>query len=236
MARPAAQPGRRDVHACPGTSFSEANGSDTPRTPVSIEAILFDLGGVILRTEHQAPREHLAERLDLSYEDLVRLVFESESARKASLGMIPAQKHWENVAARLSRPASEIGRIRDEFFGGDILDRELLALIRSLRPARRTGLISNAWLDLRDYVVKNRFADAFDSIIISAEVGLLKPDPQIFALALRQLGATPQQAVLVDDTLANVEAANNLGMRGLLFQSPQQAQRDLENIIQSTPR
>jgi len=203
---------------------------------VSIEAILFDLGGVILRTEHQAPREHLAERLDLSYEDLVRLVFESESARKASLGMIPAQKHWENVAARLSRPASEIGRIRDEFFGGDILDRELLALIRSLRPARRTGLISNAWLDLRDYVVKNRFADAFDSIIISAEVGLLKPDPQIFALALRQLGATPQQAVLVDDTLANVEAANNLGMRGLLFQSPQQAQRDLENIIQSTPR
>jgi epoxide hydrolase-like predicted phosphatase len=198
---------------------------------VSIEAVIFDLGGVILRTEHQAPREHLAERLGLSYEDLVRLVFESESARQASLGMVTAQQHWETLAARLGRPASEIGPMRDAFFGGDVLDRDLLIMIRSLRPGRRTGLLSNAWLDLRDYLTMNKLADAFDAIIISAEVGLLKPDRQIFDLALGQLGVTPERAVLVDDTLANVEAARRLGMSGIHFRDPGQMRLELAPLL-----
>jgi len=198
---------------------------------VGIDIVFFDLGGVILRTEHQAPREHLAERLGLSYEDLVRLVFESESARQASLGMVTAQQHWETVAARLGQPPSEIGRVREEFFGGDVLDRDLFDLILSLRPGRRTGLLSNAWLDLRDYVTKNKLADAFDAVIISAEVGLLKPQRQIFDLALRQLGVTPERAVLVDDTLLNVEAARGLGISGIHFRDPAQMRLELARLL-----
>jgi len=198
---------------------------------VSIEAVFFDLGGVILRTEHQAPREHLAERLDLSYEDLVRIVFESESARQASLGRITTPQHWGAVAARLGRPASEIASLRDEFFAGDVLDLELLDFIRSLRPNHRTGLISNGWSDLRDYVIRNKFDDGFDVLVISAEVGLLKPDPQIYELALRKLDAEPGRSVLVDDTAKNVEGARALGMSGVLFRTPSQMRRDLESVL-----
>jgi putative hydrolase of the HAD superfamily len=198
---------------------------------VSIEAVFFDLGGVILRTEHQAPREHLAERLDLSYEDLIRLVFESESARQASLGKITTPEHWEAVAARLGRPASEIASLRDEFFAGDVLDLELLDFIRSLRPNHRTGLISNGWSDLRDYVIRNKFGDAFDALVISAEAGLLKPDPRIYELALRKLDAEPGRSVLVDDTAKNVEGARALGMSGVLFRTPSQMRLDLESIL-----
>ena len=137
---------------------------------MGIDIVFFDLGGVILRTEYQAPREHLAERLNVSYEDLVQVVFEGDSARRASLGQITAQMHWEAVAGRLGRPLAEAPAIREEFFGGDVLDRELLDLVRTLRPGRRTGLISNAWADTRDYIVHNRFDDAFDLLVISAEV------------------------------------------------------------------
>ena len=196
-----------------------------------IDTLFFDLGGVILRTEHQAPREHLAERLNLSYEDLVSMVFESDTARKASLGQITTQQHWEAIAARLGRPTSEINSLRDEFFGGDVLDRELLDFIRGLRPTRRTGMISNGWPDLRDYVVRNRFDDAFDALVISAEVGLLKPDRRIYELALRQLGGAPGQAVLIDDTPANVEAARALGMRGITFKDTSQARSELQEIL-----
>ncbi|MFH1185318.1 MAG: HAD family phosphatase [Chloroflexota bacterium] len=196
-----------------------------------IEAVFFDLGGVILRTEHQAPREHLAERLNLSYEDLARIVFESDSARQASLGQLSTQQHWEVVAARLGRPAAEIDNLRHEFFGGDVLDRELLDFIRSLRPTRRTGLISNGWADLREYVAMNKFDDAFDALVISAEVGLLKPEPQIYELALRKLGAAPGQSVLVDDSLSNVQAANALGMVGILFRNPDQMRLDLTHVL-----
>ena len=201
------------------------------RDLVAIEAVFFDLGGVILRTEHQAPREHLAERLNLSYEDLVRVVFESNSARQASLGQLSTQQHWEVVAARLGRPAAEIDSLRHEFFAGDLLDLELLDFIRSLRPTRRTGLISNGWADLREYVVKNKFDDAFDALVISAEVGLLKPEPEMYELALRKLGAAPGQSVLVDDSLPNVEAATSLGMFGILFGDPDQMRLDLTHVL-----
>jgi len=186
---------------------------------------------VILRTEYQAPREHLAERLNLSYEDLVHIVFESETARRAALGEITEDQHWQSVAAKLGRSDTQIGGLRDEFFGGDVLDRGLLDFIRGLRRARRTGLLSNGWLDLRKYLVKNRIQDAFDSIVISAEVGMLKPDPRVYQLALKELNAGPKEAVFVDDTPANVQAAAELGMCGVLFTSAEQTRREVEKAL-----
>ena len=198
---------------------------------MDIEAVFFDLGGVILRTEYQAPREYLAERLGLSYEELVKLVFASESARQASLGRITAAQHWVSVATRVGRPATEIAALRDEFFAGDILDRGLLDLIRSLKPRRKTGLVSNAWLDLRDYIVGNGFQDVFDSIIISAEVGVLKPDAGIYKLALDSVGAVPGQSVMVDDMAENIEAAEAVGMHGILFRDPQDVHTELARLL-----
>jgi HAD superfamily hydrolase (TIGR01509 family) len=194
---------------------------------VGIDIVFFDLGGVVLRTEHQAPREHLAERLNVSYEDLVQVVFEGESARRASLGEITAQQHWEAVAGRLGRPVSEAPALRQEFFGGDVLDRELIEFVRTLRPGRRTGLISNAWADTRDYIIRNRFDDAFDLLVISAEVGFLKPDPRIYELALQRGGSAPAAALLVDDMPANVEGAVAAGMSAILFRDIDQLRHEL---------
>jgi epoxide hydrolase-like predicted phosphatase len=195
------------------------------------DAVFFDLGGVILRTEYEAPREYLAGRLGLPYEDLVRIVFESDTARQASLGQIGTQQHWEAVAARLGRPADEVAALRDQFFGGDVLDRQLLDFIRSLRSSRRTGLISNGWPDLRDYITRNRFEDAFDVLIISAEVGLMKPDHRIYELALQHMQVSPGQSVMVDDMPANVAAAKDLGMHGIVFKDATQVQRELNQIL-----
>ena len=196
-----------------------------------IEAVFFDLGGVILRTEYQAPREHLAERLGLSYEDLVGLVFEGESAKQASLGRITALQHWEAVARRLGRSPDEIPALRAEFFGGDVLDRSLLEFIRSLRPVRKTGIISNAWLDLREYIHANGFQDAFDSITISAEVGLLKPGADIYRVALEAIGTNAERAVMIDDLQANVEAARALGMHGVLFRDEAAMLSELRRLL-----
>ena len=55
---------------------------------MTIRAIYFDLGGVIVRTEFQAPRQHLAERFGRDYDDLVKLVFDSETALQATVGLV----------------------------------------------------------------------------------------------------------------------------------------------------
>ena len=198
---------------------------------MSIKAVFFDLGGVIVRTEFQVPRQQLADRLGMDYDDLNKIVFNSESSGRASIGEITSEEHWTSIIQRLKRPASELSLIRDEFFAGDIVDRTLVEYIRSLRGKYKTGLISNAWGDLRDFVIREKFDDAFDKMIISAEVGAMKPNPKIFQVALEQFRVSPNEAVFVDDFLVNIEGCEKAGMKGIHFQDPQSAMQQLKKLL-----
>jgi epoxide hydrolase-like predicted phosphatase len=198
---------------------------------MTIKAVFFDLGGVIVRTEFQAPRQQLAERLGLEYEDLNRIVFDSDSGQRASIGEISSEDHWVAVIQRFKRPASELITIRDEFFAGDIVDRTLVEYIRSLRGKYKTGLISNAWGDLRDFIVREKFDDAFDKMIISAEVGAVKPEAKIFQIALEQFGVSPNEAVFVDDFLINIEGCEKAGIKGIHFKDPESALQQLKRLL-----
>lgn len=198
---------------------------------MSIKAVFFDLGGVIVRTEFQAPRQQLAERLGMEYEDLSKIVFDSDSGIRASMGEITSADHWDLVIKRLKRPASELSLIRDEFFAGDIVDRTLVEYIRSLRGKYKTGLISNAWSDLRDFVVREKFDDAFDKMIISAEVGAMKPEPKIFQIALEQFGVKPKEAVFVDDFYVNIEGCEKVGIKGIHFKDAESTLQQLKKLL-----
>lgn len=197
-----------------------------------IRAVLFDLGGVILRTEHEAPRQHLAGRLGVEYEDLVRAVFESDTSRKASLGAIREEEHWQAVAKRLKRP-KEAELIRDEFFAGDAIDHTLLDFLRSVKPKVKTGLISNAWSGLRQYIIDHKFEDAFDHMVISAEVGVVKPDAKIYHMALEQLRVSPNEAVFVDDFIENVKGAQAVGMSAIHFKDTDETIVQLRKLLKN---
>ncbi len=198
---------------------------------MTVRAVYFNLGGVLVRTEFQAPRQHLAEQLGLEYEDIVRTVFDSDTAIQATLGTITEEEHWDAVCRRLHLPLTEAPRIRDEFFAGDVIDRELLDYLRDLRKKMKVGLISNAWSGLRSSIIKNKYDDAFDVMMISAEMGVAKPDERIFRSALEQLDVAPAEAVFVDDFPQNVEAALAVGMQAVLFTAPEQALEQLETML-----
>ena len=161
----------------------------------------------------------------MTYEDIGKIVFESETARKASLGEVSVEEHWLAVTRRLRLPASAAESIRTEFFAGDVIDRDLLDFIRSLRPRYQTGVISNAWGDFRGYIVKHQFDDAFDTLIISAEIGMMKPQLEVYQLALKQAQVKANEAAFIDDTPRNVEAANTLGMHGIVFRDPRRSKK-----------
>ncbi len=198
---------------------------------MAIRAVFFDFGGVLMRTEFQAPRQHLAERFKLDYDDIDKIVFGSESARRASVGEITEETHWLEVLKRFKRPASEIKSFSDEFFGGDILDHNLIEYIRSLRGRFHTGLISNAWSGLREFITKEKIIDIFDTVVISAEVGVVKPDAKIFNIALEQAKVRAKDVVFVDDVKVNIEACEKIGMKGVLFKDPQETMDQLNRIL-----
>jgi putative hydrolase of the HAD superfamily len=198
---------------------------------MTIRAVFFDFGGVIARTEYQAPRQYLAERLGMEYEDIVKIVFDSPSSDRAAVGEISAEEHWAEVMKRLRQPMSEEATIREEFFAGDVIDRKILDYLRSLRSDYYVGLISNAWSDLRDYITNQKFADAFEHMIISAEVGAAKPGARIYQIALEQAGVSPNEAVFVDDFYANIEGCQAVGMHGIHFKNPEQALNELKQLL-----
>ncbi len=200
---------------------------------MSIRAVFFDFGGVILRTEYQAPRQKLAERFNMDYDDIDKAVFASESSKRASLGEISEETHWLEVLKKLKLPASESQAFQSAFFGGDVIDRELIQYIRALRGKFHTGLISNAWSGLRGYMTKEKMIDAFDSLTISAEVGAAKPQSKIYKLALQQANVNADEAVFVDDATVNIEACEKLGMKGVLFKEPEKCARDLARLLKN---
>ncbi len=198
---------------------------------MTIRAVFFDLGGVIVRTEYQSPRQRLAERLGMEYDDLVRVVFDSPTAVQATVGGMTAAEHWATVMKRLKRDASETQTIRDEFFAGDIVDRNIVAFLRSLRGKYKTGLISNAYDDLRPFILKEKFDDAFDKMIISAEVGAAKPGAKIYQIALEQFGVSPSEAVFVDDFIDNIEGCEKVGIKGIHFKDPETALQQVKALL-----
>lgn len=198
---------------------------------MSIRAVFIDFGGVIVRTEEEGPRMRQAERLGMTSRDLEKIIFESESSQRASTGEIPEEIHWQAVADTLGVSRQESDKITAEFFSGDRADATLLNFLRSLRPERKVGLISNAWSGLRAFITSQRFEDVFDEMIISAEIGLMKPDPRIYRLALEKLGVQPEESVFLDDVLVNVEAARSLGMTGIHFTQPDKALDELKQLL-----
>jgi epoxide hydrolase-like predicted phosphatase len=198
---------------------------------MTIRAVFIDLGGVIVRTEYQAPRQHLAERLGMEYEELVKKVFESETSRQASIGQISEDEHWAAVIHSLHLPESQTQAVREAFFAGDIVDYALLDFLRGLRRSCKVGLISNAWSGLRPWIVSRGFEDAFDAMTISAEIGVMKPDARIFQIALEKLGVSPSESVFLDDFPENVTGARAVGMQAIHFIQLEQALEELKNLL-----
>jgi len=194
-------------------------------------AVFIDFGGVIMRTEDKGPRTRLAERLGMTDRDLEKLFFESDSSQRASTGEIPEEAHWQSVAETLGVSRPEADKIMTEFFSGDQVDTTLVEFLRSLRLECKVGLISNAWSGLRAFITRLNFDDVFDEMIISAEVGLMKPDPRIYRLALEKLDVQPGESVFLDDVLVNVEAARAAGMSAIHFTQPEKSLEELKQLL-----
>jgi epoxide hydrolase-like predicted phosphatase len=91
-----------------------------------------------------------------------------------------------------------------------------------------TALLSNSW---GNAYPRQLWADMFDAVLISGEVGLRKPEPEIYLLAARQLGLTPYECVFVDDLAINIRGAVAVGMVGVHHKSYEATLLELESIL-----
>ena len=122
---------------------------------------------------------------------------EFEVAFAALLGVEPAQGLIGRLFARM--------RPDERMFDGVAAAR---------RAGIRTGLVSNSWGE-QGYD-RTRFAELFDAVVISGEIGIRKPAPEIYTLAAERLGCEPARCVFVDDLAGNLKPAREIGMATVL--------------------
>ena len=150
-----------------------------------IKAVIFDVGGVLLRTEDHSPRQKWESKLGLPKGGAEALVFNSNMGQKAQRGEISESGLWLWIGTYLKLSSEELSAFHKEFWAGDVMDMELVNFIYLLKNDYQTAVISNYADNLRpELTYKYNIADAFDEIIISAEEQVMKPNPAIFNKAL----------------------------------------------------
>jgi HAD superfamily hydrolase (TIGR01509 family) len=201
----------------------------------TIKAVIFDMGGVILRTVDPAPREALAKRLGVARQDLEMAIFTGPTSLQSEIGELSDVEHWETIAALYHQPIESWPQLYNEFFGGDDLDRELVDYIRGLRKKVQVGLLSNAWVNGRQKLIKlyGDFLDIFDVSVFSSEIGLRKPDERAFQAVLDKLGVVPEEAVFVDDVPHNTAGAAEMGIHAVLFTNRESAIREIDKLLEA---
>ena len=108
----------------------------------------------------------------------------------------------------------------------------MLADVRTYHQQYRTALLSNYSELLRKMLADHwRMDGAFDQIVISWEVHMIKPDPEIYYYTLEKLGCAPEEAIFIDDKAVNVKSALALGMQAILFTGREDMNRCIQAII-----
>jgi epoxide hydrolase-like predicted phosphatase len=125
---------------------------------------------------------------------------------------------------------SEPAGLIDRLFAGMRADEEMLSAVAAAKRAGvRTGLVSNSWGKGR--YDRSRFPELFDGTVISGEVGMRKPLPEIYALGAESIGLEPADCVFVDDLPPNLKPAAELGMATVHHVSADQTIPQLEELL-----
>lgn len=198
----------------------------------NFKAVIFDMGGVLLRSVDTAPREAIARRFGTTREELEKYVFRGPTSVQSEVGLVSDIVHWETVLKHFGQCEENPIQIYAEFFSGDSIDQELLEFVKSLKLDYKIGLLSNAWVDSRHKLDSLfHFIEIFDVAIFSAEEKVRKPEPEIFQLMLDRLEAKPGECIFVDDFIENIEGAKKLGINAVYFKNTQDTIRDINILL-----
>jgi putative hydrolase of the HAD superfamily len=195
-----------------------------------VRAILIDAGGVLIEDFVPAAAAHWTARLGLAEGQFLSSLYNG-SDEAVLTGAMSEAAWWDVVAGRLGiSPAVAAGMRRDLARRGQA-SAGLTACLRRLRGRARTAIVSNCWPEMRPRLARTGLLALTDDAILSCETGVAKPDPGIYAIALERLQAAPADALFIDDTPANVAAAQALGLSAHLHADAASTAARMERFV-----
>lgn len=177
-------------------------------------AVVFDLDGVI-RHWNDEELDEVETAFGLPPRTILGVAFSPELGRAAVTGALTYRQwmdairervlaeHGDRVAGALDEWEANVGRV----------DTEMLAVLRAVRRHTTVALLSNGTTRLRRDLHVLDLLDEFDAVFNTAELGIAKPDPEVFRVVCARLGVAPAETLFVDDLAENVAGATEAGLR-----------------------
>lgn len=201
---------------------------------MTIKAVIFDLGGVLLDWSplalYQKHFPHLSEAEIRAFLDEVNFSawnLEQDRGR-------PFDEGVADLSARFPHRAALIRAYHQHWL--DCIRGQIDGTVQILERLSGNGLkiigltnFSSEKLALTRPLFP--FFRHFDDLIVSGEVKLVKPDPAIYHLTLKRIGCLAEECVFIDDSLPNIETARRLGFHAIHFQSPRQVEAEIKRIL-----
>jgi putative hydrolase of the HAD superfamily len=193
-----------------------------------IKAILFDMFGVLSCQGDGLTGTAEIRKNYPGHDNEIHELF-----RAGDLGEIDEHEFARRFARIVGISAAAAEKYLEGLRFSEVANRPLLDIITHLRHAGyKTGVISNTRQGRFDAVfppdVARRY---FDSVTLSFELGFAKPEARIYECALKSLGATADEAIFVDDHIANIRGAEAVGMKGILYRDIADFARRLETML-----
>lgn len=207
-----------------------------------LEALVVDYGGVLTNSLAETMGGWLAaDGIDpVAFRSAMRDLLGEQGAVEARVNPVHALERGEieipdferelaqHLVSTSGAPVQADGLLARMFSGFRAAD-DMVGVVRRTRAAGlKTALLSNSWG--MDYP-REGWDELFDVTVISGEVGMRKPDPEIYELCAQRLGLPPAACVFVDDLAPNIRGAVAVGMVGVLHRTYEETVAELEVLL-----
>lgn len=183
------------------------------------KAIIFDFFGVIRSDPYKAWLES---------HGYVREDGFLEASNLLDGGKIDFSQFLARVSALSGVPSD---RISDEFKSAAKIEYQVLELIKNLKHHYQVGLLSNSSSSqIRSILDENNLTDYFNEVVVSSEVACMKPGEEIFNIILQRLNVKPSEVLFIDDDISNIQGAETVGIKSVLFETAAQLEQALRKL------
>lgn len=192
--------------------------------------VIVDLGGVMVEVESDRLVHQVAQALGRAFDEVQAAIYHQELLVPFELGKIGARGYYEGLKQRLKLTWTYEQFVRA--WNGIFLENvDVTQLMHRLRKRHKLVALTNT-NELHLQYIRSTIPSLaiIEDWIASCDVGLRKPDPQIYRLALERARMRPHEAIYIDDRPELVEAGRSVGLTAIRFENSRQLEQDLQSI------